>query len=163
MRSGRSIAVGATYTCSFAVRAAGRGIISDVLTVTATGGTGEIPAATAAASVDSRVRPARSSMSRGCGPLAPSGGSRDSHCRARHIFVAMLHGAPVAREHALVRASTAARPATSAGRHRVWTLRVERVAQRIGSTHPAGSIERIFVGWEATPTAIAKKRGARYL
>ena len=69
---GTIVAVGDTYTCSFAVRAAGRGIISDVLTVTATGGTGEIPAATAAASVDIAGPPCTIVDVKGLGPLAPA-------------------------------------------------------------------------------------------
>jgi glucose/arabinose dehydrogenase len=86
-----------------------------------------------------------------------------AHCKVRRIVVAMRHGAPLVRHHRLVRASSASRPGSRAGAHRVWTLRVERVLQAPGATHTAGFRETIYVGWEATPTAIARKRGARFV
>lgn len=86
-----------------------------------------------------------------------------SHCAAYRIVVAMRNGRPVRKGAELVRARTFTRPRRSAGRHRVWTLRVERVSPAPGGTHVAGSKETIWIGWEATPRAIAEKSSAFYL
>lgn len=86
-----------------------------------------------------------------------------THCRAHQIVVAMRHGRPVVRHHRLLRAKSVGKPRRSPGRHRIWTLRVERVGQRPGGTYAAGSEQTIWVGWEATPRAIAEKPNAHYL
>jgi glucose/arabinose dehydrogenase len=86
-----------------------------------------------------------------------------SHCAPYRIVVAMRNGRPVRKGAELVRARTVARPQRSAGQHKLWTLRVERVSPVPGETHTAGSRETIWIGWEATPRAIAGKPGADYL
>jgi glucose/arabinose dehydrogenase len=86
-----------------------------------------------------------------------------SHCTPHQIVVAMRHGRPLSRHHKLVRAASSTRPKRSPGRHRTWTLRVERVDQKPDRTYPVGSRETIWVGWEATPRTSAKKPGALYL
>lgn len=67
------------------------------------------------------------------------------------------------RRQAFVHAAPATRPRRSAGHRRTWTLRVEKVEQKPGRTYRAGARQTIWVGWESTPTAIAKKPQARYL
>jgi glucose/arabinose dehydrogenase len=86
-----------------------------------------------------------------------------SHCAPYRIVVAMRNGRPVKKGAELVRARRVARPRQPAGRHKVWTLRVERVVPLPGGTRAAGSRETIWIGWEATPRAIAEKPGAGYL
>jgi glucose/arabinose dehydrogenase len=86
-----------------------------------------------------------------------------SHCAPYRIVVAMRHGRPVRKGDELVRARTFTRPRQSPGRNSVWTLRVERVSPAPGGTYAAGSRETIWIGWEATPRAIAEKPGADYL
>lgn len=86
-----------------------------------------------------------------------------SHCKAHEIVVAMRDGRVVKLHHQFVRAASTARPNRSAGRHRSWTLRVEDVAQKPGQTYRTGTSETVWVGWEATPRAIATKPDGRYL
>jgi glucose/arabinose dehydrogenase len=87
-----------------------------------------------------------------------------AHCTAHQVTVAMrASGRPLTRHGKLVRAGSSARPKRSPGHRRAWTLRVERVTQQPGSVHAAGARETIWVGWEATPTALAHKRAAHYL
>jgi glucose/arabinose dehydrogenase len=86
-----------------------------------------------------------------------------NHCKAHQIVAAMRHGRPVTKRHKLVHAASTAKPKRSPGRHMTWTLRVERVDQTPGRAYRAGSRETIWVGWEATPKALAKKPGALYL
>jgi glucose/arabinose dehydrogenase len=91
--------------------------------------------------------------------LAPTARARiaANHCKAHQIVVAMRHGRPVTRRHKLVRAAVGARPKRYPGRHRTWTLRVERIDQQPGQTYRAGSRETIWVGWETTPRTMANK------
>jgi glucose/arabinose dehydrogenase len=86
-----------------------------------------------------------------------------SHCAPYRIVVAMRNGRPVRKGAELVRARMVTRPQRSAGRHRLWTLRVERVSPTPGGIHAAGSRETIWIGWEATPRAIAAQPGADFL
>ncbi len=86
-----------------------------------------------------------------------------SHCKAHEIVVAMRDGRVVRVHHRFVPAASTARPKSSAGRHRIWTLRVESVAQKPGRTYRAGTAETVWVGWEATPREIAEKPDGRYL
>jgi glucose/arabinose dehydrogenase len=86
-----------------------------------------------------------------------------SHCAAYRIVVAMRNGRPVRKGDKLVRAQTFTRPRRSPGRNRVWTLRVERVGPKAGGIYAAGSRETIWIGWEATPRAVAQAPGARHL
>ncbi len=85
------------------------------------------------------------------------------HCKVRQIVVAMRDGKPLTRRHHLVAAASTAKPQRSPGRHRTWTLRVERLAQKPGTTFDAGSRHTLWVGWEATPNSVATQRRARYL
>ena len=85
------------------------------------------------------------------------------HCEAHQIVVAMWHGRPLTRHHRLLDAASAARPKRSPGRHRSWTLRVERIAQKPRETLTAGSRETTWVGWESTPRKIAQQPRASYL
>lgn len=86
-----------------------------------------------------------------------------AHCTVHQAVVAMHDGRPVRRHGKVVLAASAKRPKRSAGRHRSWTLRVETVAQTPGRTYAAGARETIWVGWESTPTTIAKRKRAHYL
>jgi glucose/arabinose dehydrogenase len=87
-----------------------------------------------------------------------------SHCAPYRIVVAMRHGQPVMKGGKLVRARTFTRPQQSPGRHRVWTLRVERFKPSLGGpTREVGTRETIWIGWEATPRALARERSANYL
>jgi hypothetical protein len=86
-----------------------------------------------------------------------------AHCNAHEIVVTMRGGRVVRRHDKLVPAASTARPQRSVGRRRVWTLRAESVAQKPGRTYSAGATETVWVGWEATPRAIAKKPDGRYL
>jgi hypothetical protein len=87
-----------------------------------------------------------------------------SHCAPYRIVVTMRHGQPVMKGRELVRARTFARPRRSPGRHRVWTLRVERFKPALGGpTREVGTRETIWIGWEATPRAIAQEPDAEYL
>lgn len=85
------------------------------------------------------------------------------HCKPNQIFAVMRNGRPLIRAHKLIRATSAKPPKRSPGKHRAWTLRVERVVQTPGRTYAAGTRETLWVGWEATPKAIAKKPVAVYL
>jgi hypothetical protein len=86
-----------------------------------------------------------------------------SHCKPHEIVVAMRDGRAVRRHHELVRAALTAKPKRPAGRRRVWTLRVESIMQKPGRTYSAGTTETVWVGWEATPKAIAEEPGGRYV
>ncbi len=87
-----------------------------------------------------------------------------ARCRAHQVVIAMRHGRPVTtRHHRFVRAASKGRPRRSAGRHRTWTLRVEHVSQKVGSTRTVNSLETISVGWEATPTRVAHRHNAHFL
>lgn len=86
-----------------------------------------------------------------------------SHCKPHQIVLAMRHGRPVSRHGKLVRAASPDRPKRSPGKHRVWTLRVERLDTQSRQSHQAGAPQTIWVGWEATPRKIAKQPGAVYL
>jgi glucose/arabinose dehydrogenase len=85
------------------------------------------------------------------------------HCAPYRIVVAMRHGRPVTNERALVRATQFTRPLRSPGQGKVWTLRVERESPAAGRTYESGSRETIWIGWEATPKAIARAPGGDYL
>jgi hypothetical protein len=86
-----------------------------------------------------------------------------SHCAPYRIAVAMRHGRPVTKRGELVRATQFTRPLRSPGRGKLWTLRVERESPTAGRTYVAGSRETIWIGWEATPKAIARAPGGDYL
>ena len=77
-------------------------------------------------------------------------------------FIRMRNGRPRKRNGKLLRAASRVRPKTSPGRRRTWTLRVQRTGQIPGRMYKAGTRQTIWVGWEATPNAIAHRRGARY-
>jgi glucose/arabinose dehydrogenase len=85
------------------------------------------------------------------------------NCRPHQIVVAMRDGRPVIRDRKFVRAVVVTRPRGSAGPHRSWTLRVEKIDPAGGRSYKAGSLETILVGWEATPVKIADEPGASYL
>jgi hypothetical protein len=74
----------------------------------------------------------------------------------------MRGGRPLKRSGKLLRAASPARPNASPGRGRTWTLRVQATGQTPGRMYKAGTRQTIWVGWEATPNAVAHQRGARY-
>jgi glucose/arabinose dehydrogenase len=86
-----------------------------------------------------------------------------SHCAPYRIVVAMRHGRPVTKGDELVLAKQFTRPRRSAGRGKIWTLRVERESPAAGRTSVAGSRETIWIGWETTPKALARAPSAYYL
>ena len=154
---GGIITPGASYSCAFtATIPAARGVVADTVTATATAFPGVAASATGAAAV--QITPLRCTTAAVRGLLASTAAAaiRAHHCTVRRIVIAMRRGSPLIRKHRLVHASTASRPGRPAGRHRTWTLRVER-------TRREGSVETIYVGWEATPAAIARVRGGRFL
>jgi glucose/arabinose dehydrogenase len=161
--TGGSIAPGGAYRCTFDVTVSGpSGTVTDTVTATVSGG-GLSVAAHAAATV--RITPVRCTIVDVRGKLATRARVliTGRHCAVHQIVVATKHGTPLRRHRKLVRATTSRRPRAPAGTARTWTLRVEKVAQTTGRTFEAGSAETIYVGWEATPRAIAKQRGARFL
>jgi glucose/arabinose dehydrogenase len=85
------------------------------------------------------------------------------HCKVRQRYASMRDGRPKVRRHRLVATRTTRAPKRSAGRGRVWTLRVEKVVERPGRAYPAGAVQTIWVGWESTPLRIARRDAARYL
>ncbi|HEY3614807.1 MAG TPA: hypothetical protein VGK92_13925, partial [Gaiellales bacterium] len=111
-----------------------------------------------------QVAPARCRIADVRGLLATTARVRiaTGHCTPRTVVVALRNGVPLRRGHALVRASSAARPGRSPGAGRRWTLRVEQVLQKLGAMLAARSPETIYVGWEATPSALAANPGARF-
>jgi glucose/arabinose dehydrogenase len=154
---GGVIESGAAYSCSFTASVTGQpGAVTDVVTATASGGPTVSVSATGTATV--QITPVRCTTAKVRGLLASSAATAVTarHCMVRRVVIAMHHGAPLIRKHALVRASSTSRPTASPGKHRTWTLRVERTSR-------AGSLETIYVGWEATPDTIARKRDARSL
>jgi hypothetical protein len=123
------------------------------------------------------------------GPVTPGGGSHPSsvtrctipslrgllastararlvshHCKVHQVVVRMRAGHPVTTKHgAFVRAPSSAKPVRSAGRHRVWTLRVERVSPKAGTNHAAKFRVTIWTGWVSTPRTVAHGSGRRIL
>ena len=87
---------------------------------------------------------------------------RARHCTPHQVVIRMRDGRPRKRNGKLLRAASPARPKTSPGLHRTWTLRVQGTGQIPGRMYKAGTRQTIWVGWEATPNAIAHKRGARH-
>ncbi len=162
--AGGSIAPAAAYTCTFSANVLGSsGSVADVLTATAANTSGGVTTATSTATVE--ITEIHCTIANVRGQLASTARSTITakHCRASQIVVVMHHGVPRRAHHKLVRAVSAARPTARPGRGKIWTLRVENVVQKPGATLTAGATETIFVGWEATPSAIAHKHGARFL
>jgi glucose/arabinose dehydrogenase len=85
------------------------------------------------------------------------------HCTVHQIVVSMRGGKPRTRHGRFVRAAHTGRPKGSPGRHRVWSLRVEKVEQKPGTTLASGARQTIWVGWERTPYRIAHSPRALYL
>jgi glucose/arabinose dehydrogenase len=125
----------------------------------ATGATGTTPPKTTSGAAAARCRIA---AVRGLLAATARATIASRHCTARQIVVAMRDGRPLVRHGRLVHARSAARPRRSPGRHRTWTLRVEKVAQKAGRTYVTGAHETIWVGWESTPAGIATQRRAHY-
>ena len=154
---GGTLEPGLSYSCAFtATIPAASGVVSDTVTATATAFPGVAATATAAATV--QITPLRCTTAAVRGLLASTAAAaiRAHRCTVRRIVIAMRGGTPLVRKHRLVHASTSSRPDRVAGRRRTWTLRVER-------TRREGSVETIYVGWEATPRAIARVPDARFL
>jgi len=87
---------------------------------------------------------------------------RAAHCTPHQVVIRMRGGRPLRRNGRLLPAASRARPNASPGRRRTWTLRVQGTGQIPGRMYRAGTRQTIWVGWEATPRAIALQRGARY-
>jgi glucose/arabinose dehydrogenase len=154
---GGAIAPGASYTCTFSASVSGTsGAVTDTVTASASGGPNVTATATAAATVQITLPRCTSANVRGLLASSATAAIAARHCSVRRIVIAMRHGAPRIRKHRLVHASSPSRPKRSPGARRTWTLRVERTSR-------SGSLETIYIGWEATPLAIARSRSGRFL
>jgi glucose/arabinose dehydrogenase len=155
-----------SYSCSFAAGVSGTsGSVADTVTAEAKDASAVSATATATATVQVTA-PVRHCTIADIKGLLASTARTDivaNHCTVHQIVVAMKNGSPVVSKGAFVTASTTAAPKTSPGSGKTWTLRVEWVALKPGTTRTAGSWETFWAGWEATPNAIAHNSGARYL
>jgi len=88
---------------------------------------------------------------------------RAAGCKVRQRLVAMRNGRPLVRRGAYVTSRATRPPKRSAGRGRVWTLRVEKSVRKAGGRFAVGTYQTFWVGWESTPKKIAKQPKARYL
>lgn len=164
--TGGSLTTGASYSCSFAAAVSGTsGSVADTVTATANDALAVSATATATATVRITAPVLLCTIADIKGLLASTARAEvtANHCTVHQVIVAMKNGAPVVKNGAFVTASSAAAPKTSAGSGKTWTLRVEYVGLKAGTTLSAGSLERFWAGWEATPNAIARNSTARYL
>jgi len=88
---------------------------------------------------------------------------RAAGCKVRQQLVAMRNGRPLIRRGKYVPSRATRAPKRSAGRGRVWTLRVEKSVRKAGGRFAVGTYQTYWAGWESTPKKIAKQPQARYL
>ena len=122
------------------------------------------PAGTDPAPVPAATKGPRCRIASVAGLLASTARAaiRARHCTPHQVVIRMRGGRPQKRNGKLLPAASPVRPVASPGRRRTWTLRVQRTAQTPGRLYTAGTRQTIWVGWEATPSAVAHRRGARY-